>query len=656
MIVDHVRLVPEERVPAEEAASAENFTDHGIMAPVGMPTWGDSIFATVDGEGKRLVFMKMWSGSESSYLFVNPETGETDQIYPENQGGWGWGAYLVFMTPENVVYDTIGDELRAIDIPTRQARSLGKIGSGMALSYARADDGTIYAGIYPHAILVSYDPAKQEFKNLGSLNDETWDQYPRPIVFDNSGWLYCGIGLKEAQVVAYHPATGRKVALIPKEQRRKGAPKLFRGVDGKVYANADGWGLHLLSEGTATPSNQIVSAVQKPSKRDFPDGSQLELAYLADRALFIRDKGADGMRLVKFDYAGKGARIYSIVTGPGGIIYGSTGIPLRIWSYDPATGKTEQTGLGDNNGHINQFVRSGDKLFGAVYSGGQLWEYDPLQPKDATDFWGDAESQRALFSVEKARVPRFDEPGHKNPILVHSSKAAMDLYGRPNAVLAHPDGRHILVGGKAARVVLGSGMLIYDQETKEGTMVDRADLVPDQGINSLTALPDGSVLVGTSIHPPTAGSPGPAKTALLYRFDMKTHTITSKWPIEPESPAVLDTVVQPDGRVFGLAEPNRFFVFDPSEGKFLHDEAITGYGDIAGFMAPRCLINGPDGFVYALFKSAVVQIDPKTLKHRAISRPPEPISAGIAISGNQLYFACGAKLFSCSLDTGKTNP
>ncbi|MDA0747737.1 MAG: hypothetical protein O2954_14545 [bacterium] len=67
-----------------------------------------------------------------------------------------------------------------------------------------------------------------------------------------------------------------------------------------------------------------------------------------------------------------------------------------------------------------------------------LVEYDPLKPYDCIDM----------------------ETGI-NPRLAHYADEARDLYGRPHAVLAHPDGRHILVGGNAARVVLSSGPRLF---------------------------------------------------------------------------------------------------------------------------------------------------------------------------------------------------
>jgi hypothetical protein len=602
----------------------ENVLEHGIVAPVGRSTWGPSTIATVDADGRRIVFAKLWTGGSASYLFIDAETGRTEQVYT---GDPGVGAYQVLMTPENIIYDTMGNHMVAIDVPTRKVRQLGKIPGGMALSFARAKEGTVYAGIYPSATLVSYNPTSNIYTNHGALNSESWPQYLRPLAIDASGWIYGGIAIQEGQVVGLNPATGEKRLFIPKEERRRGDPDVYLATDGQVYANAEGWGWHKMSEGHATSVNKPLGVPMPRDTDIFPDGSSLTRINIPDRELFVQDVDATEPRRVRFDYESTGVRIYTLIAGSDDTIYGATGIPLRIWNFDPGTGKTWNRGLGGYGGHVNQFARQGDILYGAVYSTGTLLRYDPSLDYD------DAPMVTSI-----------------NPRQAHFAAEARDLYGRPSAVLAHSDGRHVLVGGNAARVILGSGLLIYDIQTEEGILLDRSQLVPDQGITAMVDLPDGDVLVGTSTRPPTGGGEGTAQTALIYRLDLQTHTIKARWPLRPDTPAVRDMVLAPDGLVYGLAEPSRLFVFDPIKGEILFDEAIIGYGPASGYQSPRCMSVGPDGHIYALFREAVVRFEAGTRAHRAIARPKMPITAGIAICDNRLYFGCGPGLFSCAID------
>lgn len=238
----------------------------------------------------------------------------------------------------------------------------------------------------------------------------------------------------------------------PLDKRRRGNPELYRGSDGNIYAEAERWGLHRPPEGIATPVDTAPKAAATPDLNRFPDGSRITRTNFPDRTISIQDAGAAEPREVPTSYKSTGVAIYTIVSGPDGKIYGATGIPMRLWNFDPQTGRMEDSGLGGYSGHCNQYVRQGDKLYGALYSGGQLLEYDPSQPIDDTN-----------MAVSK------------NPRRVFSDPRANDLFGRPNIVLAHSDGHHILVSGKAARVLLGSGMLVYDTETERGTILDRSE-------------------------------------------------------------------------------------------------------------------------------------------------------------------------------------
>lgn len=268
-------------------------------------------------------------------------------------------------------------------------------------------------------------------RQRNSLNEEPWPQYLRPLAIDASDWLYGGIAIGKTQVVGINLTTGEKCTFIPEEQRRRGDPDLYLGTNGNVYAHTEEWGWHALSEGNATSIDKPPVESVSHATETFPDGSCFTHINIPDRKLFVQDTSAEEPREVHFDYESSGVKIYTIIAGPDDRIYGATGIPLRVWQYDPATDERWNRGLGDYGGHINQFVRHGDTLYGAVYSTGTLLEYDPSQPYDDT-------SMRT----------------GNNPKQAHYADEARDLYGRPSAVLAH--GHHILVGGNAARVLKGS--------------------------------------------------------------------------------------------------------------------------------------------------------------------------------------------------------
>ncbi len=599
----------------------EGVEDHGVAAPVGRPTWGDSTHAVVDADGGRTVFVKLWTGGDTSYLFIDAETGETEQIWPDIGG---WGAFSTIYIPEtNKIYDTLGRWMLEIDVETREIRRLGEFEGQMALVFTSDEDGVIYGGIYPTARIISWNPATEEYTDHGPVNEEEWPQYPRPLAADRHGWVYTGIGQTLSQVIGLNTETGDTVHFMAEEDRTRGQGNVRLGVDGEVYANAPGWSWHRLSAGEATPVEAPPEGVSM-RVRQWEDGSRITRIQPEDRRLEITEADAEEARVVEFDYESTGVRIYTLVEGADGIIYGATGVPLRIFDFNPETGEMQDRGLGGHGGHVNQWVRQGDLLYGAVYSSGSLIEWDPSAPYD-DEF-----------------IRRSENPRH-----LHGYNGAQDLYGRPHTMLAHPDGRHVLMGGMAARVLTGGAILIYDTETGDEILLDRDDLVADQGPYSMAALPNGDVIVGTTTRASTGGAPT-ATDAMIYRIDWETKQMTDQWTLEGIA-GVRDLIVPEDGLLYGLTNRS-FFVFDPEAEEFIHQEVVDeDYGRATGSQAPRAMEIGPDGAIYVLFREAIARIEPGTFEHTEVVRPGPTITAGVAISGDRIYFACGPRLFSYDL-------
>ncbi len=612
------------------AALPDGFEDHGVAAPVGRQPFGTNTFATVDENGRRLVVSKMWTGDETSYLFIDVETGETFQIGPDIGGRGGWP---VLFTGDNKLYDTLGRDFVELDVEKRELRRVGRIPSGMALAHVADGDGVVYSGIYPSATLVSFNPRTGEYRDHGRLAEESWPQYLRPLAADDHGWIYGGIGQNLAQVVSHHPATGETRRYLDEDKRTRGQGQVFRGTDGEVYGNAPGWGWHRLSGGEAFPleGNPPVRGVTEPNNI-FPDGSRFTQVDLPNRVMTIQDAGNGERREIRFEYESPGVRVYGVTAGPDGKIYGATGIPLRVWRFDPETGGMKDWGLAGHAGHVNQFAVQGGKLYGAVYSSGSLIEYDPSQP------FHDA-------PIRNSRNPRHlhgYEFGHQG---------SPDMVGRPYAVLAHPDGRHVIMGGNPARVLVGGGLVIFDTESEEVTALKPDQLVPNQGVMALGALPGGDLVVGSTTMAATAGTSG-ASVAFVYRLDWETKEVKERWvPRDPTVRTIRDMLVGENGLVFIKASAGRFLVLDPATGEFVFDETLEDYGPLTGGQAPRTMEFGPDGWIYLLFRDAIARFHPETFAHEEVARPGLPITAGIAIHDSRIYFTSVGRLFSYRLET-----
>jgi outer membrane protein assembly factor BamB len=613
----------------------EGVVDHGVVAPVFVPG-GQSTVAVQDADGRNVVFIKLWVDKTEpvSYLFIDAETGETDQISPGMNGGTLYP--VQYCARENVIYDAVDQSLMEIDVLTRKVRRVATIPDGMVASFTVDADGVIYGGMRPSATVFSYNPATGELRDYGAVNEEDWPQILRPMVVDRYGWVYGGIGQALMQFIGLNPRTGEVRQFIPHGQRERGiCPKLGTGTDGEVYSHTPIWGWHRLSNGEATALGKPQfswapdTAASESRCWTFPDGARIVGNVRGDvpnRRLKILDAGAEEPRELTLDYDSPGARIHSMIEGPDGRIYGSTGIPLRIWRFDPETAEMRDGGLDNHMGHVNQWVRQGDLLYGGLYGSGSLVVYDPAQPHDD--------------------APMLEST---NPLHLHGEGAATDLYGRPLAMLAHPDGRHVVMGGNPHRILTGSGMLIYDTQTSEEMVLDRTDLIPDQGVYSMAALPNGDLIVGTTTAAGTGGT-DIATEAVIYRLDWQTKTITQRWTLDPPTTAITDLVVAGDGLVYGMAWRLRFFVLDPEGGDFVHEETMRrDYSNAAGHQAPRSMAVGPDGGIYMLFRRAIVRVEPGTFEQREIVRSGVYVSAGIVISGGRIYFASGSRLYSYDL-------
>jgi hypothetical protein len=341
---------------------------------------------------------------------------------------------------------------------------------------------------------------------------------------------------------------------------------------------------------------------------DLPEGSAV-----------IQDAGADEARRIAFDYQTEGSHVVSLAAGPDGNIYGTTGHPLRLYRYDPQTDSMTNHGLLDYNGHWNAVTTMGDKLYGGQYGGGILWEYDPQR------HWADTDR---------------DAP---NPRKIVASAPTIN---RPHELLAHSDGRHLILTGTPGYGHTGGGMHIADVRSGQTQLLTHEQLIPNQATFCLELLPDGQLVGGTSIAPGTGGETL-AKEAELYLFDFGARQVTWHEAILPGVSAIRDLAVGPDGLVYGLADGPTFFVFNAATCRLVHKETITQYGNLAGGQAPRIMLVGPDGNLYAYFQKAIVRIQPGVFAHEAAVTPPVDIQIGIALVAGRFYYASGSHILSC---------
>jgi len=420
------------------------FTDHGVATPMSNHR---GIVATVDGDGRNVVLVWLFDHRGGyALLCIDAETGETEE-FPMPFSAGGDCPFASILSSRNRFYTHFNSHFVEFDPGQRAFTFVHETVPNMAMGMTEDDNGRIWAATYPKSGVLCYDPGTGEFKDYGHVHDENWHQYQRSVAADDTGWIYFAIGNTACQIIMFDPVTGTTVPVLPASERTIGTAVLCRDMNGKVYgcgagADADGW--YELYAGNATKigafehrdPKSIITSHQGLFHREFPDGSQVLRCDLVDRILVVQTADTQETRELKFDYSTDGAHIMGVAAAPDGTIAGGTAFPMRFFTYNPGT---EQWTNHAAHGQCNTVVRQGDRFFVGGYTHGYLLEWDPAQPWVPTEKGNPGSNPRFLTECEP------------------------DI-NRPHALLAHPDGKTIVMAGTPGYGYTGGGLLFWDRE------------------------------------------------------------------------------------------------------------------------------------------------------------------------------------------------
>jgi len=108
-----------------------------------------------------------------------------------------------------------------------------------------------------------------------------------------------------------------------------------------------------------------------------------------------------------------------------------------------------------------------------------------------------------------------------------------------------------------------------------------------------------------------------------------------------------DMAPGPDGKVFGVADQGKFFVFDPVTRKVVFEKDLTvDFGPTISHQGPRVFIPGPKGIYYMFFRKGIVRLDPQTYAMKLLATSPVSITNGGGLVDGRLYFAAEAHVYS----------
>ncbi len=613
---------------AVPSADLDNrFVNHGVAAPFSTHR---GVVATRDGRGRNIVLVWLYDHRGCyALLVIDAETGESE-VFPTPFPWGGDAPYASILSSANKLYSHFGSHFVEFDPTKRAFTFVRKTVPQMAMSMTEDDSGVIWSATYPQCGIAAYNPQTGEFRDFGHVHKENWAQYPRSIAVDDAGWVYFAIGYTLSHILALNPETGEVKPMIDENERRRGMAFVFRAENGKVYGQplqGEKGNWFEFYRGVARKIGELPKDVKpKPYiagsqglfHRTLPDGKRISRLDLSERVLVVEDPKTGEVKTVRFDYPSEGGHIMSVAVAPDGSVCGGTAFPFYFFRYDPKTDSWERHPC---YGQWNTVARQGDRFFVGTYTEGALLEWNPFAPWTGTEK-GNPQSN-----------PRFLTSAYPDPDI-----------GRPHELLAHPDGKTLVLAGTPAYGYTGGGLLFWDRQTQSQVLLRHTDLLPDQSTMSWVALPDGNLLGGTTTAPGTGGE-RKAKQAELYLLDIRSKKVV--WHDAPLEGAQEYTDLccdERNGIVYGFADRRKFFVFDPKAKLIVRvreTEPCAGYQQ-----GPRVFIVAPDKRVFVLLANAVATVDPKTFELVLLAKSPVPITAGGDYLDGRLYFASGSRLYS----------
>jgi len=614
-------------VSANMSSVDDRFADHGVAAPFSTHR---GIVATKDGQGQNIVLVWLYDHRGCyALLLLDAETGKSE-VFPTPFSWGGDAPYASILSSANKFYSHFGSHFVEFDPEKRAFTFVQKTVPQMAMSMTEDDNGVIWSATYPQCGIAAYNPKTGEFKDFGHLHRENWAQYPRSIAVDDAGWVYFAIGYTRSHILAFNPKTGEVKPMIDENERRQGMAFVFRATNGKVYGQplqGEKGNWFELHKGVARKIGELPDdVVAKPFiagsqglfHRVFPDGKRIRTLDLSERVLVVEDPKTGESKTVRFDYPSEGGHIMSVAVAPDGTVCGGTAFPFYAFRYDPKADKWERHPC---YGQWNTVARQGDRFFVGTYTEGALLEWNPF----------------ALWTGTTKGDPK------SNPRFLTSTYPDPDI-GRPHELLAHPDGKTLVLAGTPAYGYTGGGLLFWDRQTQTKTLLRHTDLLGWHSTMSLVALPDGNLLGGTTTAPGTGGE-RKAKQAELYLLDMKSKRVIWHEPVLTGVQEYTDLCYdERNGFVYGFADRRKFFVFDPKTSRIVHQqetEPCAGYQQ-----GPRVFVVAKDKRVFVLFVHSIAEVDPKTFALTVIAKSPVPITAGGDYLDGRIYFASGSHLWS----------
>lgn len=606
------------------------FMEHGVASPFSNDR---GIFTAVDGEGRNIVMLWLFDRRGGyGLLVVDAATGESE-TFPMPFDIGGDAPYSSIISSQGKLYTHFNGNFVEFDPKKREFTFSQKTTPRMGMGMTEDDQGRIWSVTYPNSGVVCYDPKTGELADYGHVHKENWAQYQRYVAADDRGWIYFAVGNTDSHIIALNPETSETRPLLQPAERKRGMAYVYRNNNGKVYGQAlagtdepwyelYGGTIKLIGHGHPVDEKKITTGSQGLRVLDFPNGQRVGDVDLVNRKLTINNPDGDGSQTVDIDYDTEGTWVMGIAASPDRqSIIGGSAFPMRLLNYNV---EADQWGHDAAYGQYNALTTHGKYAFFASYPGGNLVVWD---------------TERPYTGAKRGDL-------NANPRLVVSCSPVIH---RPHRVLAHPDGKTIIMGGTPDYGHTGGGLLFYDLDTEAHVLLTDEQLVPDQSVMSMTVLPSGKILVGTTVAPGTGGE-RKANLAVLYIIDNDRKTVEWQGAVMTGVQTYTDLTTRADGKVYGFANGGIFFVFDSEQREIVYHKDVTDeYGRTVAEQSPRVFVQGDGDDLYVLFHDAIAKVNHQSYDISTVARTPVPVGAGGDFLNNRIYYVSNSRLYSYGL-------
>jgi hypothetical protein len=204
-------------------------------------------------------------------------------------------------------------------------------------------------------------------------------------------------------------------------------------------------------------------------------------------------------------------------------------------------------------------------------------------------------------------------------------------------MIAGPHGR-IYIGSYPDYGLLGGAISTYDPKMNEKRVYRH--IIQNQSIASLAYIEKLDLIAAGSSIIGGGGTRAVEKEAKLILWDPKEEKKVFEIIPVPEAKTILSLAATIDGRLYGITNNEKVFVFDSAKRE------VRKVFDLE-FKEPRetSLQLGLDGKLYGLSGEAIFSIDPTDDQVSLVAKPSVPIDSGMAMLGRKIYFGSGSNLF-----------